>query len=89
VSFIKIGLWIAALVVLVIIGPGIYHTLYGKYLGFRLESAKRNANKYCEGPVTESTPAYDRERIEKCIASDPALLSAQHDWNVYNKPSKK
>jgi hypothetical protein len=86
--FVKIGVWVAVIVVAFFVGPGLYRSALGSYLKFHLESINANTVKSCGGPVTETTPLYQATEYQKCMASNEDLLKAQQDWDDFNKPTK-
>ncbi len=85
----KVGVWVVILIVLGVVGPGIYHAANGAYLEFHLKSVKTNVVKSCGGPIEDSTPAYQKADITKCIDTNAELIKAQSDFDNFSGTSKK
>ena len=82
-------LWVAAIVVAAVVAPSAFHTGKAKYLEFRLRSVTSKVNYGCDGPVTDSTPAYKKDEINKCIAASTDLSDAQAAYDSFTKGDKK
>jgi hypothetical protein len=77
--------WIVAIAVLVLIGPSVYRVGHGGFLKWRLTNAKQRAMKSCGGPALAETPAYQREEIAKCLATNEELVQAQAAYDKVTK----
>ena len=77
--------WVAVLIVLIIIGPSVFRQGKLAYLKYHLKSVTSAVMMDCDGPVTDSTPSYERPRIEKCIDGHQELKDAQKEYDDYAK----
>ena len=68
--------------------PG-YHAGKGAYLKFHLDSVTANVMQHCNGPVTDSTPSYQRDQINDCISKDEDLTKAKADYAAFTDSAKK
>ncbi|MGV3614069.1 MAG: hypothetical protein ACO1SV_01925 [Fimbriimonas sp.] len=77
--------WIAAIAVLVLVGPSVYKVGYGGFLKWRLSNAKQRAMKSCGGPALAETPEYKRAEIFKCLETNEELVQVRAAIAQFNK----
>ena len=80
--------WIAALIVLAVVGPPVYHTAGAAYLKHRLNTAADRAMKDCGGPASDTMGANQKDQIDACILQNADLKSAQSDYDSFTKSDK-
>jgi len=87
-SAIKMVVWVAAVIIVLIVAPRAYHAAFAGYYRYRLNSVKESAMKMCGGPITDSTTPYQKADIEKCMAADDVVTKAQGDFDNFTKGDK-
>jgi hypothetical protein len=65
-----------------------YRFAFSSYYKYRLNTVTEAATKTCGGPITSTTAAYQKDQIEKCLATDEALLKAQQDYDTFMNVKK-
>src|SRR5437879_2560865 len=84
-SGVRIAAWVVAVVVLIVIGPRLYHSSVAAYLKYHLKSVTSNTLKDCGGPITESMADYQKTQVQSCISSNADLQKAQSDYSNFTK----
>ena len=87
-SIVRIALWMGVLIILAIVLPPAYRTGNAAFQKYKFDAVNNRANKDCNGPITDSMQAYQKDEITKCLASNSELSKAQADYDAFTKASK-
>jgi ribosomal protein L40E len=89
VKIVGLVIWLIVLIVIGAAVPSIYRSGNAAYQKFHYESVTTNAIKSCNGPITESTPAYQKAQINDCLNNDEDLQKVKVDYAAFLKGEKR
>jgi len=85
---IRIVMWVVGLVILVVVGPPLYHAGGVALLNFQLRTATERDMKDCGGPITDSMQQGQKDTINKCLAENSELIKIKANLDNFTKGDK-